>query len=121
MIGGFMPNIRRVAKAGRFGLSVGIATVAVTAAFGTQIASADGPSQDKLCDDKPVTVRILTPKPHDNAGVGGLGWIVNLAVEFPGGPDGLKRAGFTAPQLTGPGGHDNIPPFPGEFGPGKDD
>ncbi|PWU48918.1 hypothetical protein DLE60_04135 [Micromonospora globispora] len=50
-----------------------------------------------------------------------MGWIVNLSLRFPDGPNGLERAGFTAPQLTGPAGHNNIPPFPGTFSPGQDD
>lgn len=123
-----MKAVRRV---GRFGLGVGIATVLATAVSGAQVAGANGGQRGPDTDPdqkKPVHVKILTPRPGDNAGVCtappdqcGLGWIVNLSVRFPGGPNGLQRAGFTAPQLTGPASHNNIPPFPGTFSPGQDD
>ena len=48
----------------------------------------------------------------------GVGWFVDLAIEFEG---DLTSTGFTGNQLTGPGIHDNAPPFPGVFAPGKDD
>ncbi|MEV4755302.1 hypothetical protein AB0J86_09345 [Micromonospora sp. NPDC049559] len=75
--------------------------------------------------DKPVHVEILNPERNDNVGVAGLGWVVNLRVSYTG-EDGLERAGFTAPQLTGPEGHDDVAPspdtlFPGRFGTGRDD
>lgn len=129
-----MPNTKAVRRIGRFGLFVGIATVLATAGSGAQMAGADGgpprPDTDQHHEKTtsptascrpPVHVRILTPRPGDNAGVGGLGWIVNLSVRFPDGPNGLQRAGFTAPQLTGPGVHANAAPFPGAFSPGQDD
>lgn len=118
-----MPS-RSASRRGRFGTIVGAATLVATTLSGAQGAGADGgqrgpePSQDQ---QRRVHVTILTPRPGDNAGVGGLGWIVNLSLRFPGGPDGLRRAGFSAPQLTGPAGHNNIPPFPGTFSTGRDD
>jgi hypothetical protein len=68
-----------------------------------------------------VTVDIKAPSRGDNAGLAGAAWIVDLALSFPGGPTGLQKAGFTSPQLTGPGVHNNVPPFPGTFSPGRDD
>lgn len=97
------------------------AALLATTAVGLGTASAGegrGSGQDRASR---VSVRILTPRHGDNAGVAGAGWIVNLAVRYPGGKDGLRVAGFTAPQLTGPGGHGGIPPFPGVFAPGRDD
>jgi hypothetical protein len=64
----------------------------------------------------PVSVRILSPRPADNVGVSGAQWIVNIAIDFPGGPNGRRMSGF-APQLTGAGVHANAQPFPGTFGP----
>jgi hypothetical protein len=122
-------NNRSKSILARIGLGVAgaLALAGAGAGGGAGIANAadDGPPYwhdgGKDGDGKPVSIEILTPVYGDNVGVGGLGWIVNLAIDFPGGPDGLERAGFTAPQLTGPAGHDNIPPFPGTFGPGQDD
>jgi hypothetical protein len=68
--------------------------------------------------DKPVTVEIFAPDNGDEAGVGGLGWFIDIALEFEG---NLQSTGFTGNQLTGPGVHNNAPPFPGNFGLGKDD
>jgi len=67
---------------------------------------------------KPVMVEIFAPANGDHAGVGGRGWFVDLAVEFPG---QLANSGFSDFQLTGPGAHNNIAPFAGTFSPGADD
>lgn len=77
---------------------------------------------DSSRDDHPVEVRILAPDRGDNAGIAGKGWFVDLELAFPGGPDGLRQAGFTGLQLTGPPpNHANVAPFPGAFAPGHDD
>ena len=70
-----------------------------------------------------ATVEIRTPKtpatkPLDRAGQGGVGWVVDLKIEF---RTPLAATGFTAPQLTGPGAHASTTPFPGTFSFGKDD
>jgi len=36
-------------------------------------------------------------------------------------PNGLAQSGFSGLQLTGPGAHDNVAPFPGSFSTGHDD
>lgn len=69
-------------------------------------------------DSSPVSVQILSPHQGDSAGIAGAGWVVDLSLTY---KAGLKAAGFTGPQLTGPAGHNNIAPFPGTFSPGKDD
>lgn len=69
----------------------------------------------------PVSVHVKAPVSGDNAGIAGASWIVDLALDYPGGPAGLHQAGFTAPQLTGPAGHNNIAPAPGTFSTGRDD
>jgi len=70
-------------------------------------------------DPKRVVVEILTPEPGYVSGVGGRAVMVDLEVEFH--RFTLAQTGFTAPELTGPGGHANVAPFPSPFGPGADD
>jgi len=65
-----------------------------------------------------VKVELFAPTKGDNVGVGGRGWFVDLAVQFEG---DLESAGFSGFQITGPGPHDNVAPFPGTFSPGTDD
>ncbi len=67
---------------------------------------------------RPAKVNLNAPANGDEVGVqGGKGWIVDLSVEF---PVPLEQTGVVL-QLTGPGAHDNIAPFPGTFSPGRDD
>ena len=67
----------------------------------------------------PVDIQVFAPGRHDNAGVDGKGWFVDLAITYPGAS--LATAGFTGLQLTGPAAHNNIAPFPGTFSTGRDD
>jgi hypothetical protein len=69
-------------------------------------------------EDKPVTVEIFAPAKGDHAGLEGRGWFVDLAVIYEG---GLESSGFTQFQITGPGPHNNVAPFPGTFSPGADE
>lgn len=112
-----MPNISNAKSATRIGLGVA-AAVSVTLTGGG-VASAHGGSHRS--GRKPVSVEVLTPRRGDDAGQAGRGWVVNLAVRYPGGAKGLAATGFQGPQLTGPGAHNNIAPFPGTFAPGRDD
>ena len=68
---------------------------------------------------KPVSVQVFAPGKGDNAGANGAGWFVDMAIDFHG--KDLQQAGFSGLQLTGPAGHNNVPPFPGTFSPGQDD
>jgi hypothetical protein len=68
---------------------------------------------------RPVDVTVFAPQDGDSAGIAGAGWFVDLEVDFP--PTSLRSTGFNGLQLTGPGGHSNIPPAPGAFGTGHDD
>lgn len=72
----------------------------------------------RATEEKPVLLEIFAPGEGDRAGVEGVGWFVDLDLEFPG---NLRSTGFVANQLTGPGVHNNAPPFAGVFAPGKDD
>lgn len=64
-----------------------------------------------------VTIEMFAPAKNDRAGIGGRGWFVDLAVIYP----DLASSGFTDFQLTGPGPHNNVAPFPGTFSPGADE
>jgi len=69
-------------------------------------------------DDRSVEIKMFAPENGHKVGVGGFGWFVDLELEF---DVPLERTGFTGFQLTGPGVHNNVPPMPGVFAPGKDD
>jgi len=68
--------------------------------------------------DNLVQIQVLAPNNGESVGDAGAGWIVDLRLRF---QTDLEATGFTASQLTGPAGHNNIPPFPGLFEPGSDD
>ena len=67
----------------------------------------------------PVGIEVFAPETGDRAGIGSLGFLVDMEVTFK--HANLEQTGFTGPQLTGPGGHANILPFPGLAAPGHDD
>lgn len=68
---------------------------------------------------KPVRIEVFAPERGANAGANGFGWFVDMEIDFLG--RNLHEAGFSGLQLTGPGVHNNVPPFPGMFSPGQDD
>ena len=87
------------------------------------VAERDGKAEDRMArsvrtSDLPVVIEVFAPEADHFAGVNGVGWFVDLALEFEG---DLKSTGFTGNQLTGPGVHANAQPMPGAFAPGKDD
>ena len=88
-------------------------TVAVTAAASS--ADATGSSHRA----KPVRIEVFAPERGANAGASGFGWFVDMEVDFLG--KNLHQAGFSGLQLTGPGVHNNVAPFPGVFSTGQDD
>ncbi len=59
-------------------------------------------------------LKVFAPAEGDVAGVASTGFLVDLAVEFPG---DLASTGASL-ELTGGGVHANAPPFPGSFSPG---
>jgi len=65
-------------------------------------------------DDTRAKLKIFAPAEDDVSGVASSGSLVDLAVEFPG---DLASTGASL-ELTGPGLHQNAPPFPGTFSPG---
>lgn len=69
--------------------------------------------------DNPVDIEVFAPERGDNAGIAGAGWFIDMEIDF--NDTGLRGTGFNGLQLTGPAGHNNIPPAPGAFGTGHDD
>ena len=104
-----------------------VPTASATSAPPSPSPSPSASSQALLADaayshgGKPVHIEVFTPERHINAGIQGRGWFVDMELDFPGGPDGLRQSGFTDLQLTGPGVHNNVAPLPGSFSTGKDD
>ncbi|RVU24325.1 hypothetical protein EOT10_14950 [Streptomyces antnestii] len=105
---------RKLFMAGAAGVVAAVTAVATAVATPERAGAHGG-------DDTPVEVEVHAPARGDVAGAEGKGWFVDLEVDYPGGQDGLHKAGFSGLQLTGPAGHNNVPPFPGTFSPGKDD
>lgn len=107
-------------KLGKRGLAaVGLVAALAATYAAMSLTTASAHSDDGEDNRKPVKVEVLAPGNGDNAGIGGAGWFVDLDVDFRG--SDLAATGFNGLQLTGPAGHNNIPPFPGTFSTGRDD
>jgi hypothetical protein len=65
-----------------------------------------------------ATIEVFAPENGDRVGQNGVGWFIDIAVEFEG---NLASTGFTGSQLTGPGVHNKAAPLPGNDGLGADD
>jgi hypothetical protein len=105
----------RIVVAATAALVVAIgATTALTSAASAGPASGGPPRRAK-----PVRIEVFAPERGANAGASGFGWFVDMEVDFLG--KNLQQAGFSGLQLTGPGVHNNVPPFPGAFSTGRDD
>jgi hypothetical protein len=98
-------------------------TAAATAAAPTQAAASKGIASAPAhrTGNTPVKIEVFAPEHHDNAGIEGKGWFVDMELTFPGGPGSLARTGFSGLQLTGPAAHNGVAPFPGSFSTGHDD
>ena len=109
-------NKSRIVAAAAVAMVIGT-TAAVTAAASasTSPASSTGASHRA----KPVRIEVFAPERGANAGASGFGWFVDMEVDFLG--KNLQQAGFSGLQLTGPGVHTNVAPFPGLFSTGRDD
>ncbi len=93
-----------------------IIVVSTVIAFAGTFLSA---SADSIKGEKKIEIDVFAPEKGDLAGLGNRAFLVDMSVEFRG--FNLTQTGFTAPQLTGPGAHNNTAPFPGTFSTGKDD
>ncbi|MGW4471450.1 hypothetical protein [Nonomuraea sp. NPDC004354] len=83
--------------------------VAVTAAATLAVPAL---AQRDSGSERRAHVQVHSPKADTATGVEGAAWMVELSVGY---RDGLKAAGWSGPQVTGPQGGT------GTFGPGKDD
>jgi hypothetical protein len=111
-------------RAGFATVAVASAAAAILATAATGASAAPGGKQAAAAvpayhAKKPVKIEVFAPERHDVAGIEGKGWFVDMELDFPAGS--LARTGFTGLQLTGPGVHTNVPPFPGLASTGKDD
>ena len=106
----------RIVAAATVAMVIG-ATAAVTAAANASPSSASSTGASQRA--KPVRIEVFAPERGANAGANGFGWFVDMEVDFLG--KNLHQAGFSGLQLTGPGVHNNVPPFPGAFSTGHDD
>jgi len=95
--------------------TVAALSFAVIGAWTAAVYASDAHIND---DEMPVNVKMFAPANGDHAGVGGRGWFVDLALQY---TTSLDNTGFSAFQLTGPAGHNNIAPFPGTFSAGADE
>ncbi len=112
--------------AGAFAAAAGAALIAAsTSAAAASTPAAAAPSVNRaaaaVVAQKPVHIEVFAPERHDNAGIEGKGWFVDMELDFPAGPHALAKTGFTGLQLTGPGVHNNVAPAPGLFSTGRDD
>ena len=109
-------------KKSRIVMAATVAMVIGTIAGVTAVANAStsaGSSTGASNRAKPVRIEVFAPERGANAGASGFGWFVDMEVDFLG--KNLQQAGFSGLQLTGPGVHNNVPPFPGAFSTGRDD
>ena len=89
------------------------AVAAVIVAIGVATAAAYVSTSGASNRAKPVRIEVFAPERGANAGANGFGWFVDMEVDFL--RMNLQQAGFSGLQLTGPGVHNNVPPFPGVF------
>jgi len=108
-------------KKSRIVLAATVATVIGTAIAVTSTANASTPNGATGASHraKPVRIEVFAPERGANAGANGFGWFVDMEIDFLG--KNPQQAGFSGLQLTGPGVHNNVPPFPGTFSTGRDD
>lgn len=76
------------------------------AAILTAVSSAGALAGER---ERSVEIKMFAPKSGDHVGIGGRGWFVDLAISY---DHPLSATGFTGFQLTGPGAHNNVAPFP---------
>jgi hypothetical protein len=60
--------------------------------------------------NREAEIKVWVPREGDVAGVGNKAFFVDMSIRYK--HSDLLGAGFTSPQLTGPGTHQNLPPFP---------
>jgi hypothetical protein len=101
------------------GAAAAAALASAAAASGMFLSLPGAQAVQSARGDKPVDIGVLAPERDSNAGLAGAGWFIDLEIDFA--TTDLAATGFNGLQLTGPAGHNNIPPAPGAFGTGHDD
>lgn len=99
--------------------ALGAVTALTAAAYATTTERGASAHSGRDDSSKRITIKAFAPENGDNAGISGAGWFVDLELDFKGST--LAQTGFSGLQLTGPAGHNNVPPFPGTFSTGRDD
>ncbi len=89
------------------------------AGSGLALSASTADARQGSAKAKPVSIEVFAPEQGANAGIAGTGWFIDMEVDFK--TRNLAATGFNGLQLTGPAGHNNIPPAPGLFGVGHDD
>ena len=89
------------------------------AGSGLALSASTADAKQGSATAKPVSIEVFAPEQGANAGIAGTGWFIDMEVDF--NHTSLAHTGFNGLQLTGPAGHNNIPPAPGLFGVGHDD
>jgi hypothetical protein len=89
------------------------------AGSGLALSASTADARQGSAKPKPVSIEVFAPEQGANAGIAGTGWFIDMEVDF--NTRNLAATGFNGLQLTGPAGHNNIPPAPGLFGVGHDD
>lgn len=97
-----------------FGLTLAAVAVGL-ASLGIEGDKAEAAGKDSR--GKGVEVEVFSPEKGHNAGRSAKGFFVDLEATF---PTGVAATGAKE-QISGPAAHANTAPFPGAFGPGKDD
>ena len=83
-----------------------IAATLVTATVVGGATSIAGASRS----NREAEIKVWVPREGDVAGIGNKAFFVDMSIRYK--HSDLLGAGFTSPQLTGPGAHQNLPPFP---------
>jgi hypothetical protein len=84
-------------------LIAGALVTATVVGGGASIAGAKGSNRE-------ADIKIWVPRSGDVAGVANKAFFVDMSIRYK--HSDLLGAGFSSPQLTGPGAHQNLPPFP---------
>jgi hypothetical protein len=91
------------------------AVIALAATVGATAATGKLAAGKAKASSRP-NVTVLAPREGDVAGKESKGFFIDLAARYP----SLASSGADF-QLTGPGAHQNLPPFPGAASPGVDE
>src|SRR5919108_5062943 len=84
----------------RWALFAALAILPASVLVGLNALQGHAQSSGANRGESPVEIVVFAPGPGDNAGIHGIGWFVDMEIDFP--PDSLEATGFNGFQLTGP-------------------